>query len=264
MDPISLIGIGGAFVIVVLTAIFEGTHLSSLFGPTSLMLVVGGTTCVTLACYSMEDLMMLPKVTKLAFRKASFTPAQIFETISEIATVARREGLLALESFPLKMDNQLLKRGLQLVVDGTEPEMLKDLLITQLVTSEQKTKHVGSIYSTAGGFSPTVGIVGTVMGLVHVLGNLDKPETLGHAIAVAFLATLYGIGLANLLCLPLGKKLALVAKTEAELGLIVVEGLVSIQSGDNPRTVQQKLLSLVHESEWDHVQAAGGGDKGGK
>lgn len=264
MDPISAIGIGGALVVVLMTAIFEGTHLGSLFSPTSILLIFGGTTCVSFACYTLEDLMMLPKVVPLAFRKPSMTPAQIFETISDLATVARREGLLALESYPLKLENPLLKRGLQLVVDGTEPEMLKDLLITQLVTSEQKTKHIGSIFATMGGFSPTIGIIGTVMGLVHVLGNLAEPETLGHSIAVAFLATLYGIGLANIVALPLGKKLALVAKLEAELGLIVVEGLVSIQSGDNPRTVQQKLMSLVHESEWEHVQAAAGAKEGGK
>lgn len=264
MDPVSAIGIGGAVVVVILTAVFEGAHLSSLMSPTSAFLIIGGTTCVSLACYTLDDLMMLPKVTPMAFKKPSMSPAQIFETISDLATVARREGLLALESYPLKLDNPLLKRGLQLVVDGTEPEMLKDLLITQLVTSEQKTKHVGSVFATAGGFSPTIGIIGTVIGLIHVLGNLAEPETLGHSIAVAFLATLYGVGLANVVALPMGKKLALVAKIEAELGLIVVEGLVSIQSGDNPRTVQQKLLSLVHESEWEHVQAAAVAKEGGK
>ena len=155
MDPISAIGIGGAFCVIIVSAIFEGTELASLFGPTSILLIFGGTTCVSLACYTLDDLLMLPSVFPLAFKRPSMTPALIFETISDLATVARREGLLALESYPLKLNNGLLKRGLQLVVDGTEPEMLKDLLITQLVTSEQKTKHIGSIFATAGGFSPT-------------------------------------------------------------------------------------------------------------
>jgi chemotaxis protein MotA len=127
------------------------------------------------------------------------------------------------------------------------------MFISEIVTQEAKAKMQASIYQTAGGFAPTMGIIGTVMGLVHVLGNLSDPDSLGHSIAGAFLATLYGIAVANLLFLPLAKKLQYRAHQEVEIGMMIVEALVSIQSGDSPRMVQEKLISLIEQEKREHL-----------
>jgi chemotaxis protein MotA len=247
MDPITIIGIGGGIGAVLLSAIMEGTELSALVHPAAALLITFGTIGATIACYAFDEVKGIIGSTAQAIKKNSVDPEVLFETFGELATLARREGLLVLENHPIKIDNHLLKRGIRLVVDGTDPELLKDILITEVATQEAKMKMQSSIYQTAGGFAPTMGIIGTVVGLVHVLSNLSEPDKLGHAIAGAFLATLYGIASANLIFLPLAKKLHYRAKQESEVGLLIVEGLVSIQSGDNPRMVQEKLMSLIHE-----------------
>jgi chemotaxis protein MotA len=255
MDPITIVGIVGGFVAIMVSAIWEGAHLSSLVHPAAALLIAGGTLGATAACFSMEEMMGLMRSTPQTLKKPSSHPKELYDAFSEMATVARREGVLALENLSTKYTNEFLRRGIQLLVDGTSPELLKDILTSSLVTEETKLKTQASIYAAAGGFAPTMGIIGTVIGLIHVLGNLSEPEKLGASIAGAFLATLYGIGLANLVLLPLGKKIGFRAHQEVELGLITIEGLISIQSGDNPRTVQQKILSLIPRAEHDHIGA---------
>ena len=242
-------------------ALLEGGHLSALVAPTALMIIVTGSIGATCACYSLKEVLGIFSVTVKAFKKPSIEMSEIFDFFGQVATVARRDGLLALESYPIKVDNVLLKRGIRLLVDGTDPHLLKDLLVTQLAMAEQKTKFYAGMWGGAGGFAPTMGIIGTVLGLVHVLGNLSDAAKLGPAISVAFLATLYGIGGANLICLPIGKKLGNVAKAETQIGLIIIEGIVSIQVGDNPRMVQEKLLSYIDEKQWDALRAGIGSAK---
>jgi chemotaxis protein MotA len=256
MDPITIIGILGGFSAILLSAVLEGTHLGALFHPAAMLLIAGGTLGATSACFSMSEMLGLIKSTMETIKKPSSHPKELFEAFSEMATVARREGVLALEQLSTRYSNDFLRRGIQLLVDGTSPELLKDILTSALATEETKLKTQASIYAAAGGFAPTMGIIGTVIGLVHVLGNLSEPEKLGHSIAGAFLATLYGIGLANLVLLPLGKKIGFRAHQEVELGFIAIEGLISIQSGDNPRTVQQKILALIPRAEHGHLRAA--------
>ena len=245
MDPISLIGIVGGIGLMLLAAILEGTHLSSLFAPTALLIIGGGTFGATITCFSLEELLSLRTGIKVAFAKPAQTAEELYVLMGDFATVARREGLLALESRVAGIEYPLLKRGLRLMVDGTDPGLLKDLLITEIAMTEEKMKTQASIFAVAGGFAPCMGIIGTVMGLIHVLGNLSNPDALGPAIAVAFLATLYGIAFANCIFLPLGKKMVFVAKQGTQLDLMIVEGLISIQSGDNPRLVQEKLISFI-------------------
>lgn len=254
MDPITIIGIVGGLAAVIISAVWEGTHLGALVNPAAAFIVFGGSVGATIACYSFSEVASLFSTITLTFKRASYTVGDLFQTFGELATLARRDGLLVLENHPIKIDNAMLKRGIKLLVDGTEPTLLKDLLTTELATCDQRLRSQASILQTAGGFSPTMGIIGTVMGLVHVLGNLSDPGKLGPAIAVAFLATLYGIGFANILLLPLGKKLVFVAKQETQMGLLIIEGLIAIQSGDNPRVVQEKLLSFVDEKEWEELR----------
>ena len=255
MDPISIIGIIGAITALLVSAMWEGTSPLALINPSAFLIIVGGTLGATIACYTTAEVLTLLSTIKRAFFKRGYTIANIFETFGELATLARRDGLLVLEHHPIDIDNMLLKRGVRLVVDGTEPGLLKDLLSSELVTMDDKAKTQAGILQSAGGFAPTMGIIGTVIGLVNVLGSLSNPDDLGPLIATAFLATLYGIASANILFLPLGKKLLYVTKQDTQMGLLIIEGLISIQSGDNPRMVQEKLLSLIDESEWDLLRA---------
>jgi chemotaxis protein MotA len=255
MDPISIIGIVGAIAALLVSAMWEGTSPLALVNPSAFLIITGGTLGATIACYSTAEVLMLLSSIKLAFIKRSYTISNIFETFGELATLARRDGLLVLEHHPINIDSTLLKRGIRLVVDGTEPNLLKDLLSSELATMEERSKMQSGILLSAGGFAPTMGIIGTVIGLVNVLGSLSNPDDLGPLIATAFLATLYGIASANILFLPLGKKLQYVTKQDTQMGLLIIEGLISIQSGDNPRMVQEKLLSLIDENQWDLLRA---------
>jgi chemotaxis protein MotA len=251
MDPISLIGIVFGIFMVLFAAVVEGLHLGSLMSPTAFMIISGGTTGATIACYSMEEIKSFIGGVGAAFKKPSMTVEEIYKILGEIATVARREGVLALESRAEQISHPLLKRGIRLMIDGTDPALLKDMMLTDLLMSEEKLKMHASVCATAGGFAPCMGIIGTVLGLVHVLGNLSNPDELGPAIAVAFLATLYGIGFANLIFLPLGKKIQFVAKQVMHIGSMITEGVLAIQAGDNPRLVQEKLLSFIEHEKWD-------------
>lgn len=257
MDPTSIIGIILGITLVVGSGLIEGLPPSSLIAPTALMIILGGTAGATMTCYSMNELKMLVSATGTAFKKRTVELPELFETFGELATLARREGLLVLENHPIPIDSPLLKRGVGLIVDGTEPTLLRDMLTTELYTFEERSKVMASVWATAGGFAPTMGIIGTVMGLILVMGNLENASELGPSIAVAFMATFYGVSSANLIMLPIGKKMALAAKEETQIGLVIVEGLVSIQSGDNPRVVQEKLKSYIDETLWAqlHVKA---------
>ena len=255
MDPISIIGIVGAITALLVSAMWEGTSPLALVNPSAFLIITGGTLGATIACYSTAEVLTLLTTIKYAFIKRGYTISNIFETFGELATLARRDGLLVLEHHPINIDSTLLKRGIRLVVDGTEPNLLKDLLSSELATMEEKSKTQAGILQSAGGFAPTMGIIGTVIGLVNVLGSLANPDDLGPLIATAFLATLYGIASANILFLPLGKKLQYVTKQDTQMGLLIIEGLISIQSGDNPRMVQEKLLSLIDENQWDLLRA---------
>jgi chemotaxis protein MotA len=253
MDPISFIGIVIGLFMVLGGAILEGLHLDALIAPTAFMIVVGGTAGATLTCYSLDEVKAFIRDIMAPFKKSEMTAEEVYRTLGEIATVARREGVLALESRVEQIHHPLLKRGIRLMIDGTDPALLKDMLLTDLLLVEEKLKTHASVYQTAGGFAPCMGIIGTVLGLVHVMGNLSNPDSLGPAIAVAFMATLYGVGVANIVALPLCKKLQFIAKEETHLGTMITEGVLSIQAGDIPRLVQEKLLSFIEHEKWEEL-----------
>jgi chemotaxis protein MotA len=162
---------------------------------------------------------------------------------------ARREGLLALDEEVAELDDEFTRKGLQLVVDGTDPELVREILENEIDGMIGRHQAAVSPFEKAGGFAPTMGIIGTVMGLVHVLENLDAPATLGPAISGAFIATLYGVGSANVVFLPTANKLKSMSAEEIELRSMTLEGILSIQAGDNPRVVADKLLSFIPPAE---------------
>ncbi|HBV96570.1 MAG: flagellar motor protein MotA [Peptococcaceae bacterium BICA1-7] len=228
--------------------LWEGGHAGSLLMPSAALIVFGGTFGATTVSFSISELKSVPKLFKIALFPKEQEPALVIDLIVSLADEARREGLLYLENRLDDINDQFLRKGVQLVVDGTDPELVRSIMEVELYAIEER-HHVGSsIFEAAGGYAPTMGIIGTVMGLVHVLGNMSDPNSLGPAIAVAFLATLYGVGSANVLYLPMAAKLTNLSKKETNLRLLMIEGIVSLQAGYNPILIRERLSAFLNPS----------------
>jgi chemotaxis protein MotA len=187
----------------------------------------------------------VPALYRIAFRAPRPDLAGRVDQLVSFADRARRDGLLALEGQIDELDDEFTRKGLQLVVDGTEPELVLQVLENEIDGTGARHAADRAVFERAGGFAPTMGIIGTVMGLVHVLENLDAPETLGPAISGAFIATLYGVASANVIFLPVANKLKRITETETALRELTIEGVLAIQAGDNPRIVADKLSAFV-------------------
>jgi len=245
MDIATLVGVLAALAIVFVVQILEGGSPASIVLIPSMVLVFGGAFCAAMAGGVLKDALGAGTSLKKAFLPKVTPPTELVDAIVTLAERARREGLLALEDAVKTVDHQFLKRGLQLAIDGTDPEELHDILHAEVAAKKKADKAASKIFENMGGYAPTIGIIGTVMGLVHVLENLDKPETLGHSIAAAFVATLWGVLSANVIFLPIASRLARLSGIEAEEMELAIEGVLAIQSGSNPRLVAQKLRSLL-------------------
>jgi chemotaxis protein MotA len=249
MDIATLIGLTLAFGALLVSVFIEGGGLAGFVNVPAIIIVIGGTLGATVLSYPMKQIIGLPAVMKHAFMFKELDAVQVMRQIVEYARKARREGILALEQEARNTDSQFLRLGIQLVVDGTPAELVREILETE-VHSMRKRHSVGeSIFSTMGGFAPTLGILGTVMGLVNMLARLSEPGEMGHAIAAAFCATLYGVGIANLVFLPIGNKLKLRSHHEAALYELIIEGVLALQEGDNPRVVQSKMEAFLPAKE---------------
>jgi chemotaxis protein MotA len=258
MDLSTIIGVVVALVIVFVVQILEGGHPASIILIPSMLLVFGGAFMAAMAGGVMKDALGAGKQLQKAFLAKVTPPNQLVDEVVKLAERARREGLLALEDAVKTVEHPFLKRGLQLAIDGTDPEELHDILHAEIAAKKKADKAGMKIFENMGGYAPTVGIVGTVMGLVHVLENLDKPETLGHSIAAAFVATLWGVLSANLIFLPVAARLTRLSGIEAEEMELVIDGVLAIQAGSNPRLVAQKLRSLLPPDAAKAAEAAAG------
>jgi chemotaxis protein MotA len=245
MKAITAIGIGVAVLSIVIATQFEGTPPMAFFNIPAMLVVLGGTLGVTMASTTMEHVKKIPSLYKLSFTP----PEQDFRgrvtLLVEFAERARREGLLALEDEIEELDDEFCRKGLQLVVDGTDPDLVREILDNEIDGMIQRHHKGAAVFEKAGGFAPTLGILGTVCSLVFVLQNLSNPDHLGPAISGAFIATLLGVGSANVIYLPIAYKLKALSGEEAELRTLTVEGILAIQAGDNPRVVEDKLLAFL-------------------
>jgi chemotaxis protein MotA len=245
MDPGTIIGIVLAFAAILGANVLEGGSPSALFLVPPLILVFGGTLGVAMAGGVLKDTTGLPGAIKHAFT-AKVTPAdESVAVLVGLAEQARRNGLLALEESARTVEDPFLRQGVELLVDGTDPDELRDILEAKVNAKRAADKSQAKIFTDMGAYAPTIGIIGTVMGLVHVLEQLSEPEKLGHLIAGAFLATLWGVMSANVLFLPMGNKLKRVSELEIRQMNLLIEGLMSIQAGSNPRMLEQKLLAFL-------------------
>lgn len=258
MEIVTLAGLIIGVLSVVIGFLLEGGHLMALLSPTAAIIVFGGTLGATIVSYSLAELKTIPKLFKvILFTKLTDEIALIDQLVS-LADKVRREGLLYLENELPNVDDSFMRKGIQLVVDGTDPDLVRQIMETEMYAVQERHNTGASIFETAGGFGPTMGIIGTVMGLVHVLGNLESPETLGPSIALAFLATLYGIGSANLLWIPIAGKLKNLSKKEAMLREIMLEGIMSIQAGYNPVLIRERLTAFLKPRTKENVRSEEG------
>lgn len=245
MDFATSVGLTLALLSLGASVIIEGGHLSSLVSFPAFLIVFGGTIGATMIGFTVEELKAIPTLFRIGFAGTEYYSTDMIKTLVRFAEKARREGLLALEDELVNADSQFLKKGMQLVIDGTDAELVRSILETELNFIQERHHKGAAIFEAAGGFAPTMGIIGTVMGLVHVLGNLNDADTLGPAIATAFIATLYGVASANILFLPLAAKLKNRSATEILVYEVALEGILSVQSGDNPRIVEEKLKAFL-------------------
>jgi chemotaxis protein MotA len=205
------------------------------------IIVIGGTVGATIISFELADIKRVPYFIKKVFVSKKVDYLAVLELLVICSDQARRQGFLSLESYIKTADNKFLARGLQLVIDGTDPEVTKNILEMEIEAFENSQKVGCEIFMTAGGYGPTMGIIGTVMGMVNLLSNLSKPDELASAIAVAFLATLYGIASANILWIPFASKIKNITQKEVLLMEMILEGILSIQIGQNPRVLREKL-----------------------
>lgn len=241
MDITTVLGLLLGLTGLILGFSVEGGNLSSLFSLPAFLIVFGGTFGATIIGTPLSALKKLPQWIKIAFTDQSFGSDKAYYTLVRFAEKARREGLLSLEQDLEVIDNKFTHQGMQLVIDGTDPEVIKSILESSIAAMESRHKIGIDVFEAAGGFSPTMGIIGTVMGLVHVLGNLTDPESLSSSIATAFTATLWGVALANLFLLPIANKLKIKDRQELETLEMILDGIISIQSGENPSILKEKL-----------------------
>jgi chemotaxis protein MotA len=245
MDPGTLAGIGLAFGAIFGSMILEGGSPASIMLVPPIVLVFGGTLGAAMAGGMLKDFLGIVGSFQRVFLGKAVAPDALVDDIVKLAEKARREGLLALEDAMKDVENPFLKKGLQLAIDGTDSDELSTILEGEVEAKRKADKAAAKIFESMGGYSPTIGIIGTVIGLVHVLENLSDPSKLGHLIAGAFVATLWGVMSANVMWLPMGNKLKRLSDIECAQMELVIAGIINIQAGANPRLVAQKLRSLL-------------------
>jgi chemotaxis protein MotA len=225
----------------------EGGHLHQLVNLPAAVIVLGGTFGATLIGLSARQLRDLPHILRQALVSPSIDISQTIRWLVTLSEKARREGLLALEADANAASDEFLKRALQLAIDGTDPELVRDILQLEITFLEERHRQGEQVFTSMGGYAPTMGVLGTVMGLIHMMSRIENPSQMGPAIATAFVATLYGVSSANLLFLPIANKLRTRHAEEVLLREVIVEGVLAIQSGENPRIVEQRLRAFLSQ-----------------
>jgi chemotaxis protein MotA len=256
MDRATQVGLGLGLVAILGANLMEGGNPMSLLLPPPIILVIGGTIGAAVAGGTMTDARNALTSLKRALTWKQVPNADLVAVVVKMADKARREGLLTLEDVVRDVEDDFLKRGVALAVDGTDPEELREILEAELDAKRAADRQAAKFYNDMGGYAPTIGIIGTVMGLVHVLENLAQPEELGHLIAAAFIATLWGVLSANVVFLPIGNRLKRLGELEVARMEVVIEGVLAIQAGSNPRVIAAKLRSLLPAHEQAQAEAA--------
>lgn len=226
----------------------------------SAIITFGGSIAATLASYSMQDFIAGLKSFTLVFKGPALNTSDMIKKIIDLSNIARKEGLLSLEEAAADLDEPFLKKGILLIVDGTDPELVRAIMETELISIEGRHKNLISFWDTLGTMGPAWGMIGTLVGLVNMLNNMSDPNSIGPSMAVALITTLYGSVLANWLCAPVANKLKADNAGEMMQKEVMIEGLLSIQAGENPRVIEEKLKSFLapKDRETQQEEEAGG------
>ena len=255
MDKATLLGIILGFSLII-ASIQMGEGIGLFVNLPSILIVLGGTLASTLICFPGAQVFKVMGVVRNAFFQEIEIPLDKIETLVTFAERARREGILALENAVESVDDVFLKSGIQLAVDGVEPQLIRDILQTELSFLEDRHRTGQAVFTTLGFYSPAYGMIGTLIGLVQMLVTMKNPSTIGESMALALLTTFYGAVLANALFLPIAAKLKRRTQEEILLKELTIEGIMSIQSGDNPRIVRQKLMAFLSPNMRAAIQEA--------
>ncbi|MCD5973442.1 MULTISPECIES: flagellar motor protein [Pseudomonas] len=245
MDVLSLIGIILAFVAIVGGNYLEGGHLSALLNGPAALIVIGGTLAASMLQAPMSAFKRAIQIAVWILFPPRIDLASGVDRVINWSMTARKEGLLGLESVADAEPDSYARKGLQLLVDGAEPQAIRSILEVDFMTQEHRDIQAAKVFESMGGYAPTIGIIGAVMGLIHVMGNLADPSQLGSGIAVAFVATIYGVASANLILLPVANKLKSIALRQSRYREMLLEGLLSIAEGENPRSIELKLQGFM-------------------
>src|SRR3989339_416253 len=258
MDITTIFGISVAVGGMIVGILEEGGNLLAYVGVSAFIIIACGTVGAVITSFPLSTLSKAPRLLIIAFTEQKYDITKTINMLVGFSEKARREGILSLEVELTNINDPFLKQGVQLIVDGTEPALVRDILETKITTIEERHHSGAGIFEAAGGFAPTMGIIGTVLGLINVLSNISDAASLAASIALAFIATLYGVFSANVIWIPIGTKLKNKSKKEVLVKSIIVEGVLSIESGDNPRIVAQKLISFLSQSEAKNVNVSSG------
>src|SRR5208283_5337022 len=247
MDIAAFLGILLGVSAVVGGNLVEGGNAAHLVQVAAAIIVFGGTLGATLLSFSVRDIFNAVKALGMVFGARSSASEEVIEDILGLLVKARKMGLLSLEPEIKSIENDFLRKGLNLVVDGIPPATIKDILFQEIYTYENTCKRAAKVFESAGGYAPTIGILGAVLGLIQVMRNVSEPSKIGDGIAVAFVATIYGVGSANLILLPLGKKIMNRLKDEIFIKELILEGVLGVEAGVNPYFLKARLNSFLTE-----------------
>jgi chemotaxis protein MotA len=250
MDKATVIGLGGGLGAILVGNALEGGHISSLVQPTAAMIVIGGTVGATMIGFPLKVFVKACKAMKGVFMGTNEgDPNALIDEITGYALKARKDGIVSLEEVLSQVSHSFLQKALMMAVDGSDSKAMRENLEGILDRLEEDGEKPAKVWEAAGGYAPTIGIIGAVMGLIHVMQNLSDVGAVGAGIAVAFVATIYGVGFANLLFLPAAGKLKLMHKEHMARLSLMMEGALAIQQGQNPNLIKEKLSALAGESE---------------
>lgn len=246
MDIFLIIGIVGGFVVVLTAMLLKGASITVLLSGEAVMVIIVGSIMAILNSFPKEEVLKIPKILGVLFSdKNKEDPAEIIAQIVEMSQTTRKNGLLSLESTVQGLQNKFMKKGLEMVVDGLEPELIREVLETEISSMEERHRVGATIFASAGGTAPTLGVLGAVIGLIGALGNLNDIEKLGESISSAFIATVYGIFVGYVLCHPFASRLKRKSLVEVNNMNIILEGILDIQAGNNPKSIERKLVGML-------------------
>jgi len=246
VDIFLIIGVIVGFFAIVGGMFVKGADIAVLLNPAAAIIIIIGTSAAVMNSFPKNEFLRIPKLFGVLFRnKANQHPVEIIKQIMEMAQKARKDGLLALEQDIQSIDNEFMKKGLGLIIDGLEKEYITEVMNYEIESIEERHRSGAMVFSSAGSYAPTLGVLGAVIGLIGALGNLNDVEKLGHMIAAAFVATLYGIFIGYVICHPFATRLKRKSQEEISNMRIIVEGILSIQAGENPKSIEMKLIGLL-------------------